>query len=890
MWFPYCLFARKLLLVRTPIPGVNPVHRGLCSFSLLAATAVSLPFMFGGNPSCSTESVRFNRDVLPILSAHCFACHGPDEKNRKAGLRLDSGNSAYEEQQSGFVPIVRRDRTQSELHRRLLPEAGAERMPPPGHGEPLTPAEIEMIGAWIDQGAEWEDHWAYLSPVQEPLPSVSRPEWGRNEIDAFILARIDREGLTPSPEADPVTLVRRVYFDLIGLPPTPEQVEAFLADQAPDAYERLVESHFASPHFGEKWARWWLDLSGYADSDGYLSDFLRPWAWRYRDWVVDAFNQNKPFDQFTIEQVAGDLLPNASTAEIMGTGFLRNTLSNREGGALLEEFRVRQVIDRTKLIGSTWLGLTVGCAECHDHKHDVLTQKDFFALYACFNNADEKNISAPLAGEWLKYAVAKPEYDRKRKEMLDPIRAEIESLQRDWERELLFTEANPGRGYEWERALELLGLIWGQSQGEGQLEGLNIAKTPWDQRASEDADRLQDYFLENGATINPEKFKQLGLSEIAKQLKELRNALPPLARAPGMTQSAAHRPTAIHVRGDFRNPGEAVGPAAPHHLPPFSDGPVPERLKLARWLVDPSNPLTARVVVNRIWQELYGQGIVPSSNDFGVMGDRPSHPELLDWLSLQFINEGRDFKATVKRMVCSTTYRQSSAVRSDLADMDPTNRWLARHSRVRLSAEAVRDAALAVSGLLNAEVGGPSVHPPQPESVTEEGFDNKWEASEGDARRRRGLYIFLQRTSPFAQLVNFDLPDVNSACTRRVRSNTPLQALNLLNDPNFHEAARGLGDRMQAFAVRRARETGAVNIEECIDYGFRLCLARLPSPAERDRLAAYLARQVDILRAESGAGSQVVGRPMDAEDAVESAAWAMLGSVLLNLDEFITKG
>jgi hypothetical protein len=705
---------------------------------------------------------------------------------------------------------------------------------------------------------------------------VSNTDWSRNGIDGFVLKQIENAGLRPFSEADRHTLLRRVHFDLIGLPPTPAEIATFEKDSIRNpyfAFENLVDRLLASPHFGEKWARWWMDLAHYGDSDGYLTDQLRPVAWRWRQWVVEAFNRNLPFDQFTIEQLAGDLLTNATVQQRIATGFLRNTLSNREGGADIEEFRVLQVKDRASTFGIVWLGLTVGCAQCHDHKYDPISQQEFYQLYAFFNNADEVNINAPLPGEADKFAPAKIVHDKKRAEVLQPISDKLAAVQKRWEAKLLDTEANPGRDHRWDRDLELLGLVWGGNLGEGQLEGLNIIYKPWPQRTPVERERLQDYFLRKGSRIDGKKFKELKVGELVKQLDELKKKLPAVTRAPTMLQHHAYRPTHLHVRGNFRRKGEELQPntlAALHELKATG---TPNRLALARWTVSPDNPLTARVTVNRLWQEIFGRGLVTTADDFGTRSSPPSHPELLDWLATEFVQRNWDTKAMLKLMVQSATYRQASM-------RNPAKLWIG-HGRQRLPAELIRDNALAVSGLLNRKIGGPSVRPPQPESVIKEAFQAKWETSKGADRYRRGLYTFIQRTAPFGQMVTFDFPDNNQPCTRRERSNTPLQALNLLNDPVFFGAA-------QALAARVLREVGETTRER-LDHVFLLSLARAPSAAERARLEKYLEAQTAILKNDSEAAMAMAGKPIKGIELVEQAAWVGVASVLLNLDEFITK-
>lgn len=825
--------------------------------------------------SQADEPVRYNRDVLPILADHCFACHGFDSAKREAGLRLDQRVGATSKLESGSHAIVSRDLKNSELWHRITSTDTASQMPPPATGRSLTATERGILRRWIEQGAEYESHWAYIAPRKSDAPAVDGVVL---PIDRFIRARLAEEKIKPSPAAERTTLIRRVTLDLTGLPPSPLEVDAFIHDSRADAYERVVDRLLGSEHFGERWARWWLDLAHYGDSDGYLQDFLRPVAWRYRQWVVDAFNHDLPFDQFTIQQLAGDLIPNATASQKMGTGFLRNTLSNREGGADLEEYRVNQVLDRTMTLGTTWLGLTVGCAQCHDHKFDAISQREFYQLYAFFNNADEANVYAPLPSEKVAWESAKAIYDQKRAELIAPISGPLSELQAAWEQKILHTESHPGEDFAWDRTLELLGLQWGQNLGEGQLEGLAIIKIPAGQRTLDQQQRLQDYFLRATTPAEyTEKFKELKLGELVTKLDALAKTLPPVTRAPAMMKSPANRPDYIFVRGEYLRKGDAVSPGTPSALPPLKGSEPLDRLALARWLVSREHPLTARVAVNRLWQELFGRGIVATSENFGVRGDRPSHPELLDWLAVEFMERGWSVKEILRTIVLSETYRQSSTARPELATVDPANRLLARQTRLRLSGEAVRDSALAVSGLLNRTVGGPSVKPPQPASVSKEGYANVWEPSTGADRYRRGLYTFIQRTSPFAQFVTFDLPDTSRSCTRRERSNTPLQALNLLNDPAFFEAATALAERIQ----RECRGDDA----QKIDQAFVLVLARRPQPKERDRLLSYLKQQ----QSAQTAGTSAEGSNASNEPDAASDEWITLASVLLNLDEFINR-
>jgi hypothetical protein len=811
---------------------------------------------------------------------------------QSSGLRLDTGPAALAGGNSGKVIFP----GNSEASRLIRLVSGREKIVMPPAGPRLAESEIKTLRAWIDSGASWPSgltlgaptkpaakplHWSFIPPHKPAPPSIKNVAAVRNPIDNFVLARLEAEGIQASPEASRRTLIRRLALDLTGLPPTPTEVEAFLADTRPEAYSALVDRLLDSQHFGEKWARHWLDLARYADSDGYETDQLRPHAWRWRQWVIDALNRNLPYDQFTVWQLAGDLLPNPTLDQKIATGFNRNTLSNREGGADLEEYRVEQVVDRVATVGATWLGLTLGCARCHDHKYDPVSQKEFYQLYAVFNSADEINIPAPAEGEWGGYLRDWPGYLRKRHDLVGKLETELAADMAEWERKTLDAEQNPGRDYRWDRQFELVGLIWEGNKGGGQLEGVYILKTPRAQRTEAQQRRLFDYFLRRGELVNPDKFKALKVRDTVKQLDALDKSAPPLTLAPVMFENPRPKPNYIHLRGDFRSRGIDVSPGLPAALPTSPSGQL-DRLAFARWLVSRDNPLTARVAVNRFWQELFGTGIVLTPEDFGSQGAKPTHPELLDWLAVSFMDSGWDMKKTLKLIVTSATYRQSSQFRPELAAKDPQNRLLARQSRLRLPAELIRDQALAVSGLLSPRIGGPSVHPPQPEAVAKEGLETTWVVSNGADRYRRGLYTWLQRTAPFAQSLTFDAPDPTRACARRERSNTPLQALTLLNDPVFVEMAQALADRL-------FREQPDLTTDQRIDYAYRLTLSRSPTAAEAARLRHYLTAQADQFAKERDSASTFFAWKLASLSPEQSAAWAGLSSVLLNLDEFVTR-
>jgi mono/diheme cytochrome c family protein len=721
--------------------------------------------------------VEYLRDIKPLLTRSCVGCHGPEKQ--RGGLRLDSASALLTGGDSGPA-VLPGNAAGSRLIRAVSGADGVAQMPPK---EPrLSGAEIALFRAWIDAGARAPAnegavtaksvHWSFRPIKSLPAPSVRRSGWARNDIDRFILDRLEKEGIDPAPEADRATLLRRLSMDLIGLPPTPEQVDAFVIDAQADAYERQVDRLLASAHYGERWGRHWLDLARYADSNGYSIDSPRS-IWPYRDWVIEAFNRDLPFDQFTIEQLAGDLLPHASTDNQVATGFHRNTQVNEEGGIDKEQFRVESVIDRVNTTGAVWLGLTVGCCQCHNHKFDPLSQRDYYQLFAFFNNQDEPNLS----------------------------------------------------------------------------------------------------------------IKSKGTTMVLRERK-----IP--------------RETHILMGGDFTRPGASATPGTPAVLPPLAqprDKRAPTRLDLARWLVAPENPLTSRVLVNRLWGHYFGLGLVETENDFGTQGTPPTHAELLDWLASEMMSEGWSLKRMHRLIVTSATYRQSSAARPELAVRDPRNRLLARQGRLRLEAEAVRDAALAASGLLDEHLGGASIFPPQPAGVDQfTQVKRKWTPTEGPARYRRGLYTYFWRAAPHPALTAFDAPDAGTTCTRRNRSNTPLQALTLLNDSGFAEYAYGLAARLlrEETADSSGRLRSRLRTEAIIHRAFRLCMGRVPEALEEQRLALFLDKERQHFAAHGDeastllAGGGPAGKKLDACSKVpecDRAALVMLARVLLNLDEFITR-
>jgi len=870
---------------------------------VLTSAILILAFLSQPVDSCAQdlESVDFAQDIAPVFRDRCLCCHA---ETANGGLRLTSRVEWTQGGDSG-PPAVPGDAAKSLIWQLVTAKADADHKMPP-EGSRLSSEQLNKLREWLNRGAVWPDnvvlkspkaaaaeHWAFR-PVDKPaVPSLAETDAGKNEIDAFIRDGLRKRQIIPAPEADGRTLLRRVTLDLTGLPPTPQQMADFLNDADELAYEHAVDRLLASPAYGERWARPWLDLCHFADTDGYLTDQKRPVAWRYRQWLIDALNRDLPFDQFTIEQLAGDLLPDATADQLLATGFLRNTLSNREGGADLEEYRVEQIVDRTRMVGTAWMGLTVGCARCHDHKYDPLSQKEFFGLYAILNQADEVNLSLPLPGEQAAFDERYPEYRRQRDAILGPILGEINGLQQRWEARMLEAVAHPGEDPTWDRQWEVLGLIWGGELGEGQLEGCVIVLTPWEQRTQDEKDRLLDYFLTRGSLIDESRFAELKLSAVASQLEELRKSVLWPTRAPTMRQERQPRTVHVHARGDFRIPGDPVQPALPQWLtavPHESEESLARhsdltRLELARWLVSRDNPLTARVVVNRMWQEFFGRGLVDPADDFGLRGQLPSHPELLDWLAAEFMDRGWSVKRMHRLIVCSATYRQSSVMREELVAVDPLNRLLARQMPLRFSSDQVRDAALLVSGLLAPRVGGPSVFPPQPDVVAKEGFSNVWTASEGPDRYRRGLYTWTQRLSPFAQYVTFDAPPPSISCSRRDRSNSPLQALTLLNDPVFFEAAQ----TMARGALLAVADKGKDKDEDRLLWILQQALARPANEKELHVLLEYLNDQRLLVRSSPDSSSRLAPIPLDGVEPQELAAWTGVCSVVLNLHEFLTR-
>jgi hypothetical protein len=781
--------------------GFRRVCRLYCRLLTIAACCLIPSAAMAGK----ADPIDFSRDVLPILSENCFACHGPDAKARKADLRLDIRDGALRTKDPVIVPGKSGD---SELLIRVNSHDPDEKMPPPKSGKTLTTHQVELLTRWIDQGAPWHKHWAF-EPIGRPaVPAVRNNGWTRNPIDRFILARLEKEGLAPSPEAPRATLVRRLTLDLAGLPPEPGEADAFVLG-GPSAYDALVDRLLASPLYGERMAMDWLDGARFADTNGYQNDFART-MWPWRDWVITAYNRNLPFDRFAIEQLAGDLLPKASLNERIATGFNRNNRTVTEAGSIEEEWRVENGVDRVETTATVFLGLTVGCARCHDHKFDPISQADFYRFFGFFNSVNEQGVYTETRGN------------------VPPLVP-------------LPTAAETKRLHELDAAF--------------------------------DAAKKRD---------DKKEVEKLGKEKEAAQ-KQITSVMV-------MEDSAKPRPTFVLKRGRYDMPDTArkVDPGVPASLPPLPADAARNRLGLAKWLIMPENPLTARVIANRIWQHHFGIGLVKTAENFGIQGEPPSHPELLDWLAGELIRSGWDLKALHRLIVKSATYRQRSSAAPALTARDPENRLLARGPRFRLAAEIVRDNALAIAGLLVRRIGGPSIKPYQPAGLWEELAGGAGEApyvqDKGPKLYRRTLYAYRKRTVPHPAMAAFDAPSGEVCQVKRPRTNTPLQALELLNDVTYVEAARQL--------AQLSLEQGGSSPDERLGFAFRRALARAPTAAELDVLRRGLERYIAAFRADKSAAEKLIQlgeSPRDKQlDPALLAAYTAAAGVILNLDETIT--
>ncbi|HAP08466.1 MAG TPA: hypothetical protein DCR20_11600 [Planctomycetaceae bacterium] len=1031
------------------------------SHHLLCFTALLITILPVTTASGTAEDrIDFNRQIRPILSDLCFSCHGPDTNKRQAGLRLDTADGARAVLESGHATIVPSDTAASTILARIVASDPEVVMPPPATGKAATPAQVELLTAWIRQGAEYRGHWSFIRPERSAVPAVRHTDRVINPIDNFVFSKLEAAGLAPASAADKVTLIRRVTLDLTGLPPAPEEIDAFVADQSPDAYEKLIDRLQQSPRYGEHMARYWLDLARYGDTHGLHLDNERS-LWKYRDWVVSAFNQNKPFDVFAVEQLAGDLLPDATLDQKIATGFNRCNVTTSEGGSIDEEVLVRYAVDRTETMSTVFMGMTLGCAVCHDHKFDPVTQKEFYQLYAFFNaSADaamDGNALAPppiikaptteetsrLAALDAQIAMARSDIDNRitawqytdpgtAGEPVVPVRADYVWIEDDappgaqlqgdtpWEfvtapdhpvlsgsrsthrradalSQHFYTGANPtlkigsaDRLFAWvwldpknppktvmlqfndgswehrafwgedripfgsgdtpgHRALGPLpetgkwvrlevdaahvglpagseingwaftqfgGDVWWDQAGivtqtpqaprefqslaaweafDRTLEKSSVPqpvrdaiKLETDKRSPEQQQQIRRYFLTSVYSVSRRELEPLQkqIDDLTKQRNDLDAAIPVSMI---MQDLPTPRDTFVLRRGEYTLKGEKVEAGVPAIFPALPADAPRNRLGLARWLTDPSHPLTARVAVNRFWQQIFGIGIVKTAEDFGSQGQWPSNPELLDWLAVDFVESGWDIRRLLKQIMLSSTYRQSSRVTPELLLADPANELLSRGARYRLDAEVVRDSALLFGGLLRETRGGKSVRPYQPDGIWEAvafvgSTTQYYKRDAGDSLYRRSLYTFWKRTAPPPSLMAFDAPSRETCVARRARTNTPLQALVLMNDEQYVEAARNL-------AARMLQQPGDLSAR--LTWGFRLCTGRVPESAELQVLLRTHQQQQDHFAANAGEAEKLLGigvSPRPAEIPVQDfAAMTMTANLLLNLDETITR-
>ena len=822
------------------------------SGQFLVAAALILTIPLSG--SAARRPIEFNRDIRPILSANCFACHGPDADARKAGLRLDTKDGLFTDSKNGHPIVAQGSPSDSDLFSRLIHPNPDDRMPPPESKKKLTPFQIETINAWIQQGAKWQGHWFFIPPRKATPPKTRNAAWSRNAIDRFILARLEREGLKPSPEADKRTLIRRLHFDLTGLPPKPDAVEAFTVDDSPDAYEKAVDRLLDSKHFGERMAVHWLDLVRYADTVGYHGDQemnISP----YRDYVIRAFNDNLPFDQFTVEQLAGDLLPDATMWQKVASGFNRLNMTTEEGGAQPGEYLAKYAADRVRAVGTVWMAATMGCAECHNHKYDPYTQKDFYSLAAYF--ADLKEVG--------KY----PGRSGRPPEMLVPTPEEADTL-----KEL------DARIAELQASVDAMKQKLTDIPVDGELK-LALRLKP-EKRNKDDQKTVAAFYQKH----SPELGKaQRELDDRMNERKALRAAI----RRTLVSESVKPRTIRVLHRGDWMDKsGEVVQPATPTFMKEApATGERQSRLDLARWFVSRENPQTARAFVNRLWKLFFGTGISKALGDLGSQGELPTHPELLDWLAVEFMDNGWNVKHMVKLMVMSSAYRQTSVAPAELIERDPYNRLHARQSRWRLEAEFIRDNALAISGLLVDKQGGVPAKPYQPAGYYQHlNFPTrKYQADKNENQYRRGVYTHWQRTYLHPSMLAFDAPSREECVAERPISNTPSAALALLNDPSHVEAAR-------AFAQRILAE-GANNVKARLNRAFLRAVSRKPNERETRILSNLLQSQLKAFeRDEKAARSSLdvgLSKPPPETDAAELAAWTAVARAILNLNETITR-
>jgi hypothetical protein len=824
----------------------------LCFLNLLIFSQYSF--------AADSPPVDYSRDIRPVLANSCYACHGPDEKQRKGELRLDVRAEAIKR------AIKPGKASESKLIKRVASKAADEVMPPPDSKKhAITPEQAVLLQRWIDQGAKFDQHWAYVKPVVPAIPVLNKyKDWQANPIDAFVAAGLERHGLTSAGPATKVTLIRRLSFDLTGLPPTPEEVDAFVADNSPNAFEKVVDRLLASKHFGERMAVYWLDVVRYSDTAGYHSDNHRD-VTMFRDFVINSFNANKPFDQFTIEQIAGDLIPNATTEQKIASGYNRMLQTTEEGGAQAKEYTAKYAADRVRNASSAWMAATMGCCECHNHKYDPYATKDFYSFAAFFADVQEQAV-----GRQPQTPIAMPEQEAemkkldgwiaKLKEEMQKASVELDAAQTKWEASI-------------------------------KKDGKGLPKPVTDALAVEPAKRnpqqkqtIRDHFRMQVAPELAATRKELASTQAKRD--QLGKSIPQTLITTSMPNPRTMR---ILPRGNWLDDsGEIVSPNIPAFLGTLDvKNRRANRMDLAHWLVSPENPLTARVFVNRLWKITFGHGLVRNMEDFGMQGTLPSHPELLDYLANEFIASKWNIKAMLKRIVMTRTYQQSSFADKSLAERDPTNHWLARQDRFRLDAEFVRDNALSVSGLLVPKVGGGSVRPYQP--VGYWAYLNfptrEWASDKGENQYRRGLYTYWCRSFLHPSLAAFDAPSREECTNERPRSSTPLQALVLLNDPTYVEAAHALAEK----TLREVKGDAKAKL----DYAYRRALSRPADAKESAILLGVLEKHKAEYAADKAAAQKMLtvgDRPMPKDlDAAELAAWTSVTRIILNLHETITR-
>lgn len=893
-----------------------------------AKASIFIGTLFVFSMSCHEQKVDFNTQVRPILNKNCISCHGGVKQS--GGFGLIFRENALGETKNGKMGIVPRHPEKSEMIARINHDNPEMRMPL--ERDPLKQEEIDILTKWIEQGAEWEEHWAYLKPENPEVPE-SDSDWPKNEIDQFILAKIEEKKLSPSQQADKEDLVRRVYLDLIGLPPTIEQVNKFVNDQSENAFEKVVDQLLASSKYGEHWASMWLDLARYADSKGYEADRGRQ-IWKYRDWVIKAFNDDMPFDQFTIEQLAGDLLPDPSMDQLVSTAFNRNTLNNGEGGTDNEEYRISSVIDRVNTTWEVWQSTTMSCVQCHSHPYDPIKHEEYYQSMAFYNNTSDwdvpsehpllkdlkeeddkklkdikqwisKNSSTKTANKWEQFLLIgepklRPEdfdevenvvhYNRSGQDYMQIydgsyIKIEDVMLQNIDRIYFNYRQNDKSEATLSIRADSLNGELIGRATLK-KTNGFRHLPIPIKTDAKladlyfQFESRSEDYSCSLDGFLPSEKLPGEDTNdydEIYLSIDNILNA-PAKNTTPIMVEKpAAHsRQTNVYVRGNWMIKGDEVTAGIPKLLN-YENRNFRNRLDLARWLVSDENPLTGRVMVNRFWAKIFGKGIVKTVEDFGTLGDYPTHPELLDWMALMFSGEWNwSIKTLLKNMVMSSTYLQSSKVSEDGQQKDPDNQWLARSPRVRLSAEQIRDQALAVSGLLSDKMYGPSVMPHQPEGVWSVVYNNDtWTTSEGEDAYRRGLYTYLRRSSPYPSFISFDAASRELCLSRRINTNTPLQALVTLNDPVYVEAARNLAKQILPMEADPKTK---------IENAYHLVMGKKPDTAKTEILVNLLQDTNEYYGQHTEEAYELAK-----EENVELASLTVVANALMNMDEFIVK-